>query len=239
MKSILIASAVLLLAFGAVFAADENRPLAQTLINRGEELILHTSQLLKEYRNHTLAHLLGTVEHELALVEALVFELKAQFAKETTVTFSLAHINLIEEELLHLENRISEELIVVEDARAYEHMNQTPEHLATLAKTLIDTGKQVVKSFNNANNAREIATIENEIRLLNQLITQLEKKPTGEELKREEQALVKHQQTMLHLIERVKAHDEAIKTQPIQPTDPKTPTDPKNPPQGPIDHAAS
>lgn len=81
--------------------------MAEALINRGESLILHTQHLLKEYRNHSLDHLVETVEHELGLVEALIFSLKFEASKANS-SIADHHLHTIEEELLKGENRVSE-----------------------------------------------------------------------------------------------------------------------------------
>lgn len=161
-------------------------------------------------------HLVETIEHEVALVEALVFELKWDLNKVNS-TVSLHHLHTIEEDLLYMEHRISDELAVLEDTLKHEHLGQSVEQLIAHANALIEHAKHVAKNYGNSHNQKEIHSIEHEISLLQKLIHALEKHPTGEELHREEQTLVRNQQTLLHLIERVIAHSEHHQ-------DPKHPT---------------
>lgn len=197
---------------GALVYAD-TRSLTEALIHRGEALIQHTQHLLKEHRNHSLGHLVDTVEHELSLVEALIFSLKFEHSKEN-FTLKEHHLHLIEEDLLHIENRVAEELAVIEDTLNHEHLNQPADKLIAHAKALIEHAKQVAKNYGNSHNQKEIKAIEHEIHLIQKLISQLEQHPTGAELRKEEQTLVRNQQTLLHLIERVMAHDQHHHQQP-------------------------
>ena len=51
--------------------------MTENLIHRGDELILHTKQILKDVRNHSLDHLVDTIEHDLGFVEVLYIVLKS------------------------------------------------------------------------------------------------------------------------------------------------------------------
>lgn len=154
-----------------------------------------------------------------------VFSLKFEHSKVNS-SISEHHLHILEEELLIGENRISEELKVIEDAINHEHLNQSADELKKHAEALIIHAKQVVKSYGNSNNQKEIKAIEHEIHLIQKLIYQLDLHPTGAELKKEEQVLVRNQQTLLHLVERVVAHNqhhhqpEPTTLAPQQPTEP-------------------
>ena len=180
------------------------------LINRGHQLINTTNHLLREYRNQSLGHLVANVEYELSIVESLIFELtKVQHIKSpesNDQNFTIEQIHLIQEQLFHQENRILEELDILNQAASHQHQSLTAKQLLVRARELVSVGREVLRDFAAPENHLEIASIEHEIHLIEQLILILEKKNANEVLRHEEQQLILYQKSMLHMVERIQAH---------------------------------
>src|SRR5699024_2760281 len=108
-------------------------------------------------------------------VEALVLDLKTQLADRNRA-FQLHHIHVIEEDLLHLENRVSEEIAIIAFFREGRHQNQGQN-----GAQLITRGEQLVKEAREAlaknPRSREAREIESEVIVVESLIKAIQAKP--------------------------------------------------------------
>lgn len=182
--------------------ANTGRALAEALEARGIALIERTRLDLENFRKNDAAHLVDALEHQLVQVEALVMDLKVQLAQKDLL-LHLHHIHVIEEDLLHLENAIYDEINVINQVKTTPVDPNKPlpvqSELVTNAENLIKTA---LESLNHHKNTPEARSIEREIEAIRSLIRLINSKPDPAELKKDEESLVRHEKTLQQLLEK-------------------------------------
>ena len=182
---------------------DEHHSAAAALIARGEALLARIHKAFEEH--HERSHLLGALEHESTLIEALVTDLKTKHNRPDNV-WQLHHLHAIEEELFHHENRVAEELEILNNVHHHhKHEGHTVEELIRRAEALIHEAKQTVE-HNRHLGHREVRSLEHEVKSVEELVHKLRQHPHGHDARQEEHQLARHEQSLRHLIERLNHH---------------------------------
>lgn len=189
----------------------DDRVLAESLEKRAEALVEKTKKSIDDLKKTDHAHLTAHLQHQLEMVEGIVASLKTQLADKTKV-FETHQVNVIEEDLKYLENSITDELKTIDEAKNHVSQTKSLTQLITQAEELI---KRAHEAATTHKHAREAASIEYEITAIETLVKALKAKPTGAELKKDEEQLARHEKTLEKLIEKA-AHR----------------TNPKNPKKG-------
>lgn len=78
--------------------AHPNADVINDMIKRGETLLNHSREIAHALREQHKGHLLGAIEHELVLLEALVVDMKEQLKHVTPQ--NIHHIHVLEEDLV-------------------------------------------------------------------------------------------------------------------------------------------
>ena len=143
-------------------------------------------------------HLLDALQHQAVLVEALVKDLESQHECENI--FELHHIHLIEEDLLHYENRIGEEIAILNQERHHEHHGA--EELIRRGEELLRRAQDVVEQHRHHGD-REMEAIEHEMHAVHRLIEEIRERPHGHDFTRDEESLKRHEDSLAKLLERV------------------------------------
>lgn len=175
----------------------------EALIKRGEASVEAALHEVAELRRTDAGHLVSALENEAALMEALVVDLKIQ-VHELNKTHAVHHIHVIEEDMLRLENRISEELANIhEHQRDHHHQGHSVAELIARAEELIGKAKATIEAHPHS---REAHAIEAEMFHLEELVTALKAKPTGADLKKDEEQLARTTKTIEKLLARMADH---------------------------------
>jgi len=207
MKFLLVA----LFCVGAVVAqtpapnaqANAGRELVESLEKRASALSDRVKQVIQEQRAGGFGGLTLTLERQGVLIEALVIDLKAQTADLSKVT-SFHHIHVIEEDLLFLENRVSEEIVAITQARNSQPTAVASAQLIVRAEQLIKDAKDTLAKFPTAPEVREINS---EIIVVEALVKTIQGKvtPAPGELAQDERELAKQEATLKQLIDKAQA----------------------------------
>lgn len=182
--------------------------MAEVLAKRAEALITGTKAVLAELYKQGKGHLASSIEHQIVLVEALTLDLKKSLA-DTSKHPSVHHVHVIEEDLLWLENRISEELYIIThlgDGHHEEHKNGTDtmaQKLVAHANSIIHQAEEILKDGTTIR-LRDARDMAHEIGEIKKLIKAIEAHPSAAELKAEATQLAKHEESLRTLIERAK-----------------------------------
>ena len=86
-----------------VFSAAQEHPNADVIndmIKRGERLLNESREIAHALREQHKGHLLGAIEHEEVILEALVVDMKEQLKHVTPQ--NIHHIHILEEDLVGL-----------------------------------------------------------------------------------------------------------------------------------------
>ena len=220
---------------------DQGRLVAEILATRGEVLLNNSRATIQNLYKEGKGHLASAVEHQVVLVEALVVDLKAQVAN-ISKTHAVHHLHVIEEELLHLENRIGEELYIIThigDDHTQQHQNgsdTTTAKLVAHAQSVIHQAQEALKAHPNS---REASSIKAEIAAIEKLVVAIQAHPSPAEFKQEAQQLARHEQTLAQLVERA---NHTRQGQPLHPANPPAthfghPTTPSSQPSSEIGRA--
>ena len=172
-----------------------------SLEKRAGALLERVRATLTEHRvNH--GHLLQSLERQAVLVEALAIDLKAQLA-DTTRQHNIHHVHVIEEDLLFLENRVSEEIVIIAHFRNGNHVptNENGAQLIARGEKLVKDAKDAVVKHPQA---KEVKEINSEIVVVEALIKAITAKPapTPADLKKDEEELHRQERSLRQLIEK-------------------------------------
>ena len=200
--------AVALLCIGAVAAqtqapATQGRLLAESLEKRADALLKRVHDLIAEHKVHNF-HLIQGLERQSIMIEALHLDLKTQLANAAH-QFQLHHIHIIEEDLLYLENRVSEELSFIQHvASGQDNRGENEAQLIARGEQLIKDGQAAIGKNPSAPEAKEISS---DIIVIQSLIKVLQSKPapTGAELQKDEQELARQERSLRALIDKINA----------------------------------
>jgi len=196
------------------------REVAESLEKRAAALLASSRAAVQELMREGRGNLVSAIEHQLVEVEALALALKTQLA-DTTHQHSVHHLHVIEEDLLYLENRISEELAIARNVSP----NQ-PEHpgtdsaaakLVAAANSIVAQAQEAVKAHPNTRETNAINAEIVEIQKLTKAIATAN--PNGAQFQLEAQQLARHEQTLQQLVERLSGRPHS---QPMQPVNPPT-----------------
>jgi len=200
--------AVVLLCIGAAMAqvpttpapANNNRPLVESLEKRAAALEARVHQVLQDNRAQN-NFLLMALDRQSIMIEALALELKTAVA-DTTRMHTIHQIHVIEEDLLRLENRASEEIMNIETVRSgADRRNETPAQLAARAERLVKDAQDAVAKFPTAPEVREISS---EIIVVEALLKTIQgpPAPAAADLMKDEDELARQERTLRQLIEK-------------------------------------
>lgn len=192
---------VVFLCIGAVAAqapapGQQTRLLAEALEKRGEALLTRVKAELEKLRHEGHWHLASALDHQEVIVEALVLTLKAQLANKDFL-HNIHHIHVIEEDLLHLENEIADELRVIENVRQHQHQGHNQSQLVEKAESLI---KQAQEALAHHGHLPEARGIQHEVAFIEALLKEIKARPSPDP--KDEQALAKHEQSLQVLLEK-------------------------------------
>ncbi|KAI2796328.1 hypothetical protein BLOT_015882 [Blomia tropicalis] len=202
MKFILV-----LLFVGVALAQDHHdhdhhngRSLVESLANRAEALLKHVHETLKNARG-THNHLLQALEHQAVAIEALAMDLRAQL-KDEHREHHMHHIHTIEEDLLFLENRVSEEIAILHHFQDGHHHHNGDNHQRLLerAEQLLKEAKETIEKHPHERNSREL---ESEMIVIEALVRTIKTRPDESELKKDEEELARHEKSVRQLIEKI------------------------------------
>ena len=169
-------------------------------MKRGEALYEKTLHEIETLEKSGHGHLVHALENEAALVEALTVDLKIQI-HDLNKTHAFHHLHVIEEELLHRENRISEELVIIQETiKNHQHQGHNDAALIAKGEELIKKAKAILAKDDHS---REAHAIEAEMFKIEDLITAIKAKPNSPDLKKEEEQLARHEKTITQLIARL------------------------------------
>ena len=134
------------------------------LIERGEKQLAEAHKIVSEHKNNSRSHLLQTAEREIKELEKVLTQLKATAKNATKRNYI---INQLEEDLLHAENRIGEELEYVEDVyKNHNSANKTANELVEFGTKLVTEAKaEIVKHQGSKTNL--IRSLEYEVDIIN------------------------------------------------------------------------
>ena len=202
--------AVALLCIGAVaaqtsapVAQNSGRLLAESLEKRADALLQRVRAAITEHKVHNFFLIQG-LEHQAVLIEALHLDLKTQLANKDFI-HHLHHIHVIEEDLLHLENRVSEELaIIAHVAAGNDNRGETGAQLVARGQQLVKDAQAAVAKKPNAPEAREINSTVIVVEALVKAI-QAKPAPTPADLQKDEQELARQERSLRQLIEKLNA----------------------------------
>ena len=171
---------------------------------RGHALYEKATKVLLDHRG-THDHLLETLNHQVTKLVELLKELHELAVVDVVHESKNEHkIHVIEEELLHLENRVNEEIDII--AHIKDHHKPSGE--LTVAQ-LVAAGEKLIKQAKEAvakhPKAREVSEIDREIIVVDALLKAIQAKPAPAELKKEEQELARQEKTLQQLIEKANA----------------------------------
>lgn len=146
------------------------------LIERGKYLIEETNKIIAEHQANERGHLLMQVHSELADIERLVKELGQLEAKANTTSYIRLRFNLLEEQLLHSEHRLDEELDFLYEV--YKNHNATSKNSDELLEYGAVLIKEAQKKLDEVKTGGlsfpEIPVIVNEVEQIEKLLTQVE-----------------------------------------------------------------
>jgi len=173
--------------------------LVESLELRAAALLARVRQVLAENRQANY-FLVQAIDHQALEVEALSLSLKT-FAAQPDIAQHLHHLHIIEEDLLYLENRVSEEIAILQAVRDPARPTQplTAVQLITHAESLIKNAHDAVAKYPNA---KEIKDINSEIIVIGSLVKAIQNKPAPADLVAEEQELARHETSLTTLIEK-------------------------------------
>lgn len=175
--------------------------MAEILLKRGELIVQNAQHEIQQFVSSGHGHLVQAFEHEVVLVEALNIDLKHQI-EVLNRTHEVHHLHAIEEELLHRENRLAEELSIIKEVQANHHAKgHSRAQLIANGEALI---KKAAEAVAKQPNTREAKAIQAESAHVQQLIAALKGKPETTDLKNEEQQLDRHETTLDLLLVRLR-----------------------------------
>ena len=184
---------------------NTGRALAETLEKRAAALLQYVRKELEEHRGFQRGHLIQTLEREAVLVEALNLDLQKQLADKDFM-HHLHHIHVIEEDLLHMENRVSEEIMIIRHFADGNHQpnGETGPQLIARGQKLVQDAKDAVAKHPKAKEVREINS---EIIVVEALVKAITAKPapSAAEMKKDEEELARQEKTLRQLIEKAVA----------------------------------
>lgn len=194
--------AVVSLMFLGLVAAQEhpNADVINDMIKRGERLLNESREIAHALREQHKGHLLGAIEHEEVILEALVVDMKEQLKHVTPQ--NIHHIHILEEDLLHLENRISEELhIIINEIHPNPPKPLTPAELIARGEKLVKDAQDELKVLGTHH--REYKAIEHEVKEVENLIKNVKADPSKANQEAVEK-LTRHERTLATLLQRAK-----------------------------------
>lgn len=141
--------------------------------------------------------LTSTLDYQLVLIKKVITEL------HTTHISNIA-LHVEEEEIVRLENRVLEELLAIQLAKHHTSSSHTAEVLVQQANELIKRSQAAFKSVPSHDRDYEAAV--HEVKVLEAFIKSLDGVTQSDVLLKAELQLVKHEQTLNVLLERLKIH---------------------------------
>jgi len=210
--------AIALLCIGAAMAqapaeppANNNLMLIDSLEKRASALLIRVEQVLQENRGQ-FNNLLYALDRQSVLIEAMALNLKVQSELASTGPIvvdgtewnwhKIHEIHVMEEELLRLENRASEEIEIIEAARAGGgRRGETPAQLVQRGERLVKDAQDAVAKFPQA---PEVKEINSEIIVVQSLIKAIQATPSPApaDLQKDEDELFRQETTLRQLIEK-------------------------------------
>jgi len=197
-----------LLLFSAQAPGNEGRLLAESLEKRGDAILASAKQEQARLQSSNRGFLAGALDHQIVLLEALLLDLRTQLAQKDFL-LHLHHIHVIEEELLHLENQISDELRIVNQVQTGFQPNPTQTHDALIKRgqDLVAKGKEELERHRFI---REGRLIEQEIEAIETLIKAIQTSPTSRTMTNDEMQLERHERTLTELLERANVRNPRV-----------------------------
>ncbi|XP_027200845.2 uncharacterized protein LOC113794792 [Dermatophagoides pteronyssinus] len=157
-----------------VYAKDDygEKEFAKRLLEDCEHLNQKTLSLIEDYERHQKGHLLETVKHEAEMIKPLIDELKKD-SEETDSLKQISRLHVIEERSFYRENRISEEMEIVQEIIFdYKSRQMTVGQVIERAKMLVEIVSEALE--NNQVTQRNQEPVHFELQLLNKMIKRLE-----------------------------------------------------------------
>nr|XP_027200845.1 protein P54-like isoform X2 [Dermatophagoides pteronyssinus] len=157
-----------------VYAKDDygEKEFAKRLLEDCEHLNQKTLSLIEDYERHQKGHLLETVKHEAEMIKPLIDELKKD-SEETDSLKQISRLHVIEERSFYRENRISEEMEIVQEIIFdYKSRQMTVGQVIERAKMLVEIVSEALE--NNQVTQRNQEPVQFELQLLNKMIKLLE-----------------------------------------------------------------
>ncbi|XP_046918030.2 uncharacterized protein LOC124498333 [Dermatophagoides farinae] len=187
-----------------VFAQDDygEKKFAKQLLEDCEHLNQIALGLIEEYERHEKGHLLETVKHEAGMVKPLIDELKDDSEKTDSLKH-LARLHVIEERTLYLENRIDEEIEIVQEITFdYKNRQMTVKQVAERTKILIREVSEALEENQVTRRNRE--PVQFELELLNKMIRRLEYEDPTTIAVTDEERLARIEKSLYQLIKHLK-----------------------------------
>ena len=175
---------------------------AKQLLEDCEHLNQIALGLIEEYERHEKGHLLETVKHEAGMVKPLIDELKDDSEKTDSLKH-LARLHVIEERTLYLENRIDEEIEIVQEITFdYKNRQMTVKQVAERTKILIREVSEALEENQVTRRNRE--PVQFELELLNKMIRRLEYEDPTTIAVTDEERLARIEKSLYQLIKHLK-----------------------------------
>lgn len=171
-------------------------------MGRGEMLLQKVHEVLAHHRHNGRSHLLAAMEHETDLIEALMTDIKSKYGHVENV-FEMHHIHAIEEELLHHENRVAEEMAVLAKMEIYQHHAREIHELVTRGEELLKEANHFLHEHGQHNHGRDLEHLKIEVKAVEALLHELRDHNRNHDLKHVEEQLARHEQSLKHLIDRI------------------------------------
>lgn len=169
------------------------------LVRRGMILEDAARRAIHDLNVADKSHLGSALEHQIVLIEALIADL------HQNAVLSDHHRHTIEEMLLNLENRVSEELIAIQMAIHHQHEGNSVEWLIKKAEDLISKAQGVMRHAPAGD--RDLEAAKHEVKALGELITKLRALGTqAKDTSKEEAQLVRIAQSLEHILARLARH---------------------------------
>ena len=153
----------------------------ESLLKRGQDLQQHVKSV-RDHIGKSYQHLTHELDYESRLLDALVASLKSKLLSTDNENFQDYQVHAMEEQLLHLENRILEEIATIKEV-GHNHQPSSPQvsQLITRANKLISEGNDTISRSRSGTSTnvsvvealivdikREVANVESQVKMMKQ-----------------------------------------------------------------------
>ncbi|KAJ6221802.1 hypothetical protein RDWZM_000347 [Blomia tropicalis] len=201
MKLLAIVAIVLVSTVAAQNEHNETRVLLEGMLLRADNLVAKIKEIIVQHKD-LHEHLLHALREQEKKIISMAEHLRKTLDDHSHNPRQSHHIHTLEEQLFYIENRVAEEIYAIEHAKdPNHHKNHDEKMLIEQAEKLVKDGKEAIRQYPHA---KEVDDINSEIIVIEALIATIKSKPN--DLKKYEEELLRHEQTIKQLIVRAERH---------------------------------